>query len=191
MIPLRWFAPLPLALAAACSQGEPAPSGDGTAAPEQVREDVRRNTSLEGCDLIRSEPEEAGFYEYECEGLGGYRLRLVQADLRENVVVLPPEGAEQSLDLPALADGAFSSIGDVAEWRGAMVGERFRPVALILRQSVMEGSGAEVRNVSYLLAVRLADTPCVVARIAPGPEQDELARAAADAGGECLAVPGD
>ena len=156
-----------------------------------MQEDVDRHTSLKGCALTRSAPEEAGFYEYECDGLGGYRLRLVQADLRENITVISPDGGEADLGLPALADGAFSSIGDTAEWHGTARGEQFTPDTLILRQSVMEGAGSDIRNVSYLLAVRLGDTPCVVARIPPAPDQNEAARAAADAGGECLAAPGN
>lgn len=182
-------------LAAACSPSdEPAPEGApsatatpaATAAPEPAA--TYRYTSLKGCKLLRSAPDEAGFFEHECPGEGGWRLRHVEADLRENLLLLAPGGSEHDLDLSALANGAFSSLGDNVEWRGR-AGELLEPHALIVRQSVMEDPDPAVPEVSYLLAIRLAPTPCVVARIAPGPGQNEQARAAADRGGDCLRVP--
>lgn len=144
-----------------------------------------RHSRLDGCRLLRSAPEEAGFFEHECPGEGGWRLRHVEADLRENLTLLPPDGGEHDLGLTALANGAFNSLGETVEWRG-QAGEALKPHALIVRQSVMEDPDPAVPEVSYLLAVRLAPTPCVVARIAPGPDQNEQARIAADRGGACL-----
>lgn len=149
-----------------------------------------RYTSLANCTLLRSAPEEGGFFEHECPGEGGYRLRHVEADLRENIVVLSPDGTEHGLGLPALANGAFSSTGDTVEWRGEAKSETFVPRALIVRQSAMEDPNPAVPEVSYLVVAKLGKEPCVVARIAPGPDQNERARAAADAGGECLDISG-
>lgn len=192
---------LPLAaLAAACSPADDPSEGESTAAPTPDAmagrspsraaasdDDGRsRYTRLTDCRLLRSAPEEAGFYEHECPGEGGYRLRLTEADLRDNVVVRGPGGREGDLALPVLADGAFSSVGETAEWRGDGAGDSFAPEALILRHTVMEDPDPAVPEVSYLVVARLGDAPCVVARIAPGPEQNRLARAAADGGGDCL-----
>jgi hypothetical protein len=153
-----------------------------------VADDGRsRYTELSACTLLRAAPDEAGFSEHECRGEGGYRLRVTAADLRENVVVLAPGGGEHSLKLPALAHGAFGSVGATIEWRGETVGGRFSPHALILRQSVMENPDPRVPDTSYLVVARLASPSCVVARISPGPDQNRLARETADAGGTCLA----
>ena len=148
-----------------------------------------RYTRLTDCDLIRSAPEEGGFFEHECAGEGGYRLRHVESDLRENLVVLAPGGGEHSLELPALAAGAFSSTGDVVEWRGEPGASGFNPEALIVRQSAVENPDPQVPEVSYLVVARLAPTPCVIARVPPGPDQNARARGAADRGGPCLATP--
>lgn len=181
-----------LALVAACSQEQP-PSSDeaGASTPPAVDEAQvqprSRYTSLTQCDLVRSAPEEAGFFESECAGEGGYRLRRVQSDLRDNIVVLRPGGGEVSLGLPALASGAFSSVGDTAEWRGDAKMPGFVPRALIVRQSVMEDPDPAVAEVSYLIVAKLGEAPCVVARVAPAPRQNERAREIADAGAQCLA----
>ena len=41
---------------------------------------------------------------------------------------------------------------------------------------------------SYLLSVKLGSEPCVVAKVAPGPGQNDSARTAADGPGNCLAT---
>ena len=38
--------------------------------------------------------------------------------------------------------------------------------------------------VAYLLTIRLAPTPCLIAKVAPGPGQNDAAREAADGGTE-------
>lgn len=183
--------------AAACSQepappaaepGEaPAPAAAAAAAAEPGER--FRYTRLEGCELIRSAPEEAGFFEHECDGVGGYRLRHSEADLRENVVVLAPGGSEHDLELSLLARGAFSTVGETAEWRSGPGGP-FDPAALILRQSVMEDPDPNIPEVSYLVVVRLTPRPCVVARVPPGPGQNTRARETADRAGPCIARSG-
>lgn len=183
-------------LAAGCSEPAPPAGGDdppsiearsvGEAAEPEERS---RYTRLTGCTLIRSAPEEAGFFEHECPGEGGYRLRHVESDLRENLVVLAPGGGEHSLELPALAAGAFSSTGDTVEWRGDSSADGFVPEALIVRQSAVEDPDPKVPEVSYLVVARLTPIPCVVARVPPGSGQNARARETADRGEDCLSKP--
>ena len=166
---------------------EKGPASDPAAiAVTEPPDEPPRYTSLTGCTLTRSAPEEAGFVEHECEGEGGYRLRRTESDLRENLIVLSPDGGEHSLELPALAKGAFSSVGERVEWRGATGADGFVPEALVVRQSVMEDPDPAVPEVSYLVVARLAPRACVVARVPPGPDQNVRARELADAGGVCL-----
>jgi hypothetical protein len=183
-------------LAAACSDSAAPPGRDETpslkdpsAAQPDRPEGRSRYTRLDECQLTRSAPEEAGFFEHECSGEGGYRLRHVEADLRENLIVLAPGGGEHSLELPALAAGAFSGTGDTAEWRGVPGAAGFAPSALIVRQSVVEDPDPKVPEISYLVVARLAPIPCVIARVPPGPDQNARARAVADESGACLATP--
>lgn len=181
-----------IAILAACSD-EPAPPAEATtsatpavATASPGLEERSRYTRLDGCTLTRSAPEEGGFFEHECPGEGGYRLRHVESDLRENLVVLAPGGGEHSLELPALAAGAFSSTGDRVEWRGDVGPDGFVPTALIVRQSAVEDPDPQVPEASYLVVARLTPSPCVVARVPPGPDQNVRAREVADRGYDCL-----
>ena len=177
----------------ACSQEASGPAEEAAPAPDsatvpasEAPGEPPRYTRLTGCTLTRSAPEEAGFFERECGGEGGYRLRRTESDLRENLIVLSPDGGEHSLELPALANGAFSSLGERVEWRGTTGPDGFAPEALIVRHSVMEDPDPAVPEVSYLVVARLAPPVCVVARVPPGPGQNARARELADAGGTCL-----
>jgi hypothetical protein len=165
---------------------ESAPVAEPAEEPAGETGRLSRYTRLDDFTLTRSAPEEAGFFEHECPGEGGFRLRHSESDLRENITVLAPGGGEHSLALPALANGAFSSTGETAEWRGDARADDFVPSALILRQSVVEYPDPAVPEVSYLVVVRLTPSPCVVARVPPGPDQNRLARGLADAPRGCL-----
>src|SRR3546814_14517751 len=76
---------------------------------------VSRYTSLSDCKLIRERPEEAGFAESRCPGVGGYALRLIDADARQNLLVERPGGDNASLRLSELGGGGFSALGKTVE----------------------------------------------------------------------------
>lgn len=164
----------------------PAPTPTEAAAPPETSNGrAYRYTELEGCELLRENREEGGFFEHMCPGLAGYRLRLTESDLRQNLAVIAPGGGEASLELGRIGGGGFSSLGSRVEWRGAAEGESFEPDAFVVRFQVAE-EPYPAPETSYLLAVRLTPAPCVVGRIAPGPGQNESARAAADEPGPCI-----
>lgn len=146
---------------------------------------THRFTSLENCRIEREEHEEMPFVETRCEGLGGYDLKVTESDARNNLIVVAPGGAETSLELSRIGGGGFSGVGKTAEWRGTVEGERFEPDAFVVRFEVAE-EPYPAPETSYLLAVRLAPTPCVVGKIAPGPRQNERARVLADGRASCL-----
>jgi len=180
-----------LVLVAACSQEQPPAAREEAAVSPAAREqaappDPVRYTSLDDCSLVRAVPEEAGFFERECAGEGGWRLRHVASDLRENLTLIAPDGSEHDLGLVALAQGAFNSLGDKIEWRGSEERGRFVPRALIVRQQVMENPDPAKAERSYLIAVRLVPRACVLARVIPGAMQNERAREVADRQEVCL-----
>jgi len=186
----RHSALIAAALLAACSSGgedEATPSQSATPTPEPSAANGRifTYTSLEGCKELESNPEEVGYYLSECRGEGGYRLQVTESDLRQSIVLIAPGGKETSLDLSSVTGGGFSNLGKTVEWRGALKDGAFAPDALVLRHEVVTDPEGK-HTVSYLVAIKLMPTPCAIARIEPGPEQNEQARAAADAGGACL-----
>ena len=166
--------------------GTPTPAAPETVtSPDAVPGRAYRYTELEGCELLRENREEGGFFETMCPGLGGYRLRLTESDLRQNLAIVAADGGETDLALGRIGGGGFSSLGRRGEWRGAAEGASFAPDAFIVRFQVAE-EPYPAPETSYLLAVRLTPAPCVVGRIAPGPGQNEAARAAADEPGPCI-----
>ncbi|PYE52862.1 hypothetical protein [Deinococcus yavapaiensis] len=134
-------------------------------------------TSLEAkdCRNLVTNTSYTGYVRDDCGGLGGYRLLVEEGDLRQNVVVVRGK-TSTSLDLWTIVSSSFSTLGPRAEWRlGGGV-----PTALIVRYNASENSADPKRITSYLAVVKLGAKPCVVAKVAPGPRQNELARQAAD-----------
>jgi len=166
-------------------QTEPTAEGDASAATSPAPARISAYTSLADCPVLESNPDEAGYYLSECAGLGGYKLRISESDLRQSVEVIAPSGVGQGLNLAAVTGGGFSNLGKNAEWRGASASGALVPDALILRHEVVTDPDG-MNTVSYLVVVRLTGTPCVIARVEPGPQQNAGARTAADAKGPCL-----
>ena len=186
----RYSVLLTAALLIACSSGEeeaePTATPEATEAPTAAPGRIFTYTGLEDCPVLESNPDEAGYFLSECKGEGGYKLRVIESDLRQTIEVVAPDGKKSDLNLSAVTGGGFSHLGKNVEWRGEVKDGAFAPDALIVRHEVVtnpEGTETE----SWLVAVKLAGAPCPIARIAPGPEQNQHARDAADAGGACLA----
>jgi hypothetical protein len=156
------------------------------AAPASGR--TSQYTRTDKCRAVEFDEDEGGWSVQRCPGLAGYRLRLTEGDLRQNIVVELPRGGERSLDLAeATGSGGFSSIGASVEWRGKGAGRAFRPDALILRYAVVENQDRPEQPTSYLLTVSLANRrPCVTAKVSPGPGQNDRARAVVDGPMRCL-----
>jgi len=167
-------------LAAMQIQASPAGAQEGVASRQSAY------TSLEDCTVVETAAEEAGYSRSECPGLGGYRLEYVVADARDNLVVVAPDGREESLRLPSLMGGAFSTIGMTIEWRGVIEAGSLRPDALIVRYDAFQDPERPERPTSYLLVIALEGTPCLAARIPPAEGQNEAARIAADGAMRCL-----
>lgn len=187
---IRHSALLAAVLLAACSGGEdeaePTATPEATQAPSAAPGRIFTYTSLEDCPVLESNPDEAGYFLSECKGEGGYKLRVIESDLRQTIEVIAPGGKTNDLNLSAVTGGGFSHLGPNVEWRGAVKDGTFAPDAMIVRHEVVtnpEGTESE----SWLVAVKLDGAPCPIARIAPGPQQNQQARDAADAGGACLA----
>jgi hypothetical protein len=161
-----------------------AAAGDAGAQPGAARQSAY--TSLDDCTVVETAREEAGYSRSACPGLGGYALDYVVADARDNLVVIAPGREGQSLGLPSLMGGAFSTIGRTIEWRGRMADGTLRPDALIVRYEAFEDPGRPERPTSYLLVVSLEGTPCLAAKIPPMASQNEAARGAADGPMRCV-----
>jgi hypothetical protein len=142
-------------------------------------------TELDECPVLVDTPEEAGYRVQECEGPGGFKVRLVTADARDNLMIQAPGGEFLSLGLPELVNGAFGTVRPRVEWRG-LERAAFVPDILVARYMVAEDPSNPTRETAYLVVARLtAPGPCVAARVSPSPTQSDEARELADSAPEC------
>lgn len=155
----------------------------GGAAAAQSATSVYTPTSGNTCRTLEAAPDEAGYLLQRCRGPNGWALNVAHLDLRNDVTVIAPGGRELPMRFGEVITVGFSVLGERVEWR-VRGGRSGRPYALIARLEVAEGAESQ-EDVSYLLVADLAQG-CLVARVAPGPRQNERARQAADRPGACL-----
>ena len=134
--------------------------------------------SLVGCkELEKPVGEEDGdFATLRCAPtISGWTVQIDYDDSRESITLLR-NGREYPLDLWRVVDGRFSHVGKIFEFRF----RNGKPVAGIVRfNHVIDDNNTQVSN---LVVVRLAPTPCV-ARVVPpseGASQNSKARTIAD-----------
>ena len=162
------------------------------AAAAQSNRSVYTPLGDKDCRKIKSAEAGDDGYEGRCPGTAGYSLLLSEGDLRQNITVITPKGAQHSLDLWSVVSGGFSSVGPKAEWRLALQNRKLVPVALILRYNASEDPESPNKLTSYLAVAKITPTEiCVTEKISPGPKANEDARRAADAASTkpCLKAP--
>ena len=149
-------------------------SSQATVQPAELPTSGRsRYTSLEpaSCKVLEEGAERAGSSRRRCEGFAGYALETSEADPRQSLAIVAPDGERSELDLSGIATNG--TLGKLAEWRRGAAG---RPRAVIVRVS----DAARKPVVSSLIVAKLDSPACIVAVIDRGPGQNEKARAAAD-----------
>jgi len=147
---------------------------------------VYTSTSTRACKTIESSAEEAGYYRGRCPGVGGYKLELIEGDIRQTLNVITPTKKKFELNFWQY-NGNFSAIGDKVEWRL----KKGVPVAIIARFNVADASG-ETKGSSLLIVSKIGrKESCVVEIIDPVAKQNEKARISADAAStkQCLESP--
>ena len=128
------------------------------------------------CTTIEMTDDEGGSYKGECKGVGGYKLHVIEGDLRQTVTIVDPKGKEHPLQFWNLT-GAFSAVGEQAEWR--MKGKK--PIALIVRLNVSENVEHASKTKGYLVVAKITPAAtCVTDFLAPTRSHNFEARKAAD-----------
>ena len=140
-------------------------------------------TSLDvrDCKTLELQEDEGGSYRGRCPGTAGYRLELIEGDLRQTLTVIDPKGRAFPLDLWSTVSGAFSLLGSKAEWRVRRSGGRTMPIALLVRYNANEDPERPEKSTSYLVVSKITpDAICVTDVVAPQPNANEQARVLAD-----------
>ena len=137
---------------------------------------VYTNLDGKGCKTLESNPNEGGSFLGECKGVGGYKLQVLEGDLRQSVNVIDPMGNKTELNFWNIS-GGFSSLGEQAEWR--MKGKT--PVAMIVRFNVSENPEDSSKTTSYLVVVKITKSVvCITSALKPTRSHNYEARLAAD-----------
>jgi hypothetical protein len=151
-------------------------------------ESVYTNLAHDSCKTIE-EDKESGFSVQKCAGVAGYSLLVEDADPRQSITVVTPDGRRHPLDYWQVITTAFSTVGDKAEWRVEREGAKARPIALIVRVYANEDPDSIERRTSYLAVAKITPKKiCVTAKVKGGATANEEARRAADSSAEksCL-----
>ena len=137
---------------------------------------VYTNLGDKSCKTLEADASGAGSYRGRCPGIGGYKLDLLEGDLRQTINVIAPSKKNFELNFWHYF-GSFSAVGAKAEWR--MKGKN--PVALIVRFNVSDPEDS-AKTTSYLMITKLTKGEvCVTDIVNPGKTQNADAQKLADA----------
>jgi hypothetical protein len=158
--------------------------GAAAVAAQKIRSQYT-DVSEKKCKTLEEEP--AMYILLECAGVGGYKLKLADVDLRQTLTVVSPAGKEYDLDFNTQY---FSYVSGKAEWRVKKAGGKTVPVALVIRFYTQENLQNDREITAYFLAVKItADEICGVDVIkASAARAKKKARLSADksSGKSCL-----
>lgn len=129
------------------------------------------------CKTLELKEDEGGSYKGECRGVAGYKLHVLEGDLRQSIDVIFPDKTVHPLRFWEHFY-AFSAVGPRAEWRM----KNKKPFALIVRLNVSEDVEDTSKTTSYLIVSKITkDFACVTDVVKPSKDQNVQARKLADA----------
>ena len=144
-------------------------------------ESVYTDLASEKCRTIESNPNEGGSYFGECKGVGGYKLEVLEGDLRQTITIVAPNGKKFPLELWTKVSSAFSAVGEKAEWRVVKNGKTVQPLALIFRFNASDNVEKPDQNTSNLVVVKITkNSACVTDVVKPAANANAQARKLAD-----------
>ncbi len=133
------------------------------------------------CKTLESSAEDAGSYRGLCPGTAGFKLELLEGDLRQTINVIAPNRKKFELNLWTNVSSAFSSVGDKAEWRVVTKKGKVTPVALIVRFNASENTEKPDQTTSYLVVSKItASEICVTDIVKNGADANSKARELAE-----------
>ena len=143
-------------------------------------------TSIAEKDCITLDSDDIGSIQ-ECESFGDIRVKVLEGDMRQSITLIR-QNVEYNLDFQSTTSTDFSTLGSKIEWRH----EKGKPKNLkgiIVRFEVYDDLDDLDKVHTYLVVSKI--TPhaiCIVGKIPPQSNQNELARAMLDSNEElpCL-----
>lgn len=115
----------------------------------------------------------------ECESFADLKVKVMEGDIRQSIT-LSRGNQEYDLNFWSTVTQNFSSLGSQIEWR-YRVGEPNAPIGIIVRLEANEDEVDMNKTTSYLVVSKItADEMCVVGKIEPKENQNEVARTMVD-----------
>lgn len=143
---------------------------------------VYTDLAAKKCKTLESTADEGGSYRGLCSGANGYKLEVLEGDLRQTINVIAPNKKKYELNLWSVVSSAFSSVGEKAEWRVPKKNNKTVPIALIVRFNASENPEDTSKITSYLVISKITVSEiCVTDIIKPSPDANDAARKLADA----------
>ena len=131
-------------------------------------------TSIEQKDCITLDSDNIGLVQ-ECEAFENIRVKVVVGDSRESII-LTRKGREYDLALLSLFNPISFSFGSKLEWRHSLTNSK-NIKGVIIPLNLSDDSENLDKASSFLVVTKIkSDKICVIAKIAPQKEQDEIAR---------------
>ncbi|NNE99159.1 MAG: hypothetical protein HKN25_09090, partial [Pyrinomonadaceae bacterium] len=144
---------------------------------------IYTNLNADKCKTIELDESGAGYYRGECKGIGGYKLEVIEGDLRQTInVIQEASGGKWELDFWTKVSIGFSSVGEKAEWRVKRADGKIVPIALIIRYNVSEPTddGRQKTRSSLVVTKFDGEFVCITDVVPPMKRQNEKARELAD-----------
>ena len=131
-------------------------------------------SSIEQKDCITLDSDNIGSVQ-ECESFEDIGVKVVVGDSRESIILTRNE-REYDLELLSTFKNIFSSFGSKLEWRHVLTDSK-NIKGVIIPLNMSDDPENLDRTTSFLVVTKIIkDKICVVAKIAPQKEQDEIAR---------------
>ena len=111
----------------------------------------------------------------ECRSFANINVQVIDSDLRQSITLLR-RGNLYPLNFFVKVSSRWSMLGDKIEWRYRK-NDRTHPIAMIVRFKVSENPNNPNKITSYLVVSKITpDNICVVGKIPPQANQNQLAR---------------
>ena len=131
-------------------------------------------TSINQKDCVTLDSDNMGSVQ-ECESFLDIGVKVIEGDIRQSII-LTRNKKEYDLSFFSTVSSAFSSLGLKIEWRHEL-GKVENLKGMIVRFDVSDDPENMDKVSSYLVVTKIKnDEICVVAKISPQKEQNELAR---------------
>jgi len=131
-------------------------------------------TSIAEQDCITLNSDNMGSIQ-ECEPFLDIKVKVIEGDLRQSIVLMR-KGKEYDLNFWSIVSPMFSFLGQKIEWRHQL-GKPEKLKGMIVRFEASDNFENLDKTSSYLVVSKISkDKICVVAKIAPSEDQNEIAR---------------